>query len=81
MEQLYNEQTELLLGVKRKFATSATGKLQEELVEMKLRMQAADEELSKQRAKEKRTQSQLVACLKELARLRQASEIMQNVTC
>lgn len=79
MERLYNEQTELLLGIKKKFASSTMGKLQEECADLKLRLQSANDNISKQQVKEKRMKSQLVCCLNELARLRQTSEMIENV--
>lgn len=59
--------------------TSSLGKLQTELNDVSRELQAAREEIAQLKMKEKRQQSQLIACLKELARLRQSGELVENV--
>ncbi|XXQ31117.1 DUF3668 domain-containing protein [Plasmodiophora brassicae] len=78
IDALYTEQTEHLLAIKRKMTTSSLGKLQTELNDVSRELQAAREEIAQLKMKEKRQQSQLIACLKELARLRQSGELVEN---
>eukprot|EP00474_Spongospora_subterranea_P010084 CRZ10542.1 hypothetical protein [Spongospora subterranea] len=78
LERMYADQIEHVMSVKKKMATSTVGKLQNDLADVNRHLQTALEEIDQSKVKEKRLQSQLVSCLKELARLRQTSEIVEN---